>query len=609
MKTNTLSLQLILAIFFLFSTGLVKAQSPCPPVFSPPPCAIPPSNPPPPPPPPNPPTNDKRSGSGSTSSTPAMHIPLCNDCIPGGTYVEGGEGYIPDCIYENIQKTGNDIQVVQWARPLLIAQAMVWDSECPAFSLVVSENPYSQSPLNASFVAELDGGKQGVIRDPDIIISQQPIDPSEAHIFEILIVYEYTDFDGNQYIAFEQWHYNYISKTIKLVSPQGSPSQLTNSGGSNPNIDANNENQVAVVFEEGGNIYSYVNYIASPTTFNSNDIIDISHCVGSSEMITPDVSISDDNGGANNNFKSVVSYVFNHGSNLYLVQEEFNYLDTLSPSKDIRCTKFYNLSSNYVNPRIASPYSLEINNKWECAVAAVNTNQNIVSVFHNYSDSIAYSSHDLNSDPISLQLLLNCPNTMPAITYTGTSNQDDHSVTVAWTFWDCLGMVNNSQEVFAVNYNLASNIRTPAHPDYFMPVNLMMVGDQYAPSVASTGYIGSGDVFYSLASDGPDMIIYKMSNVFSQPLLRKKEEQENKTPKVRVFPNPAQRMVNLDLSSIDKEQMEVLVFDMDGKKVLEKTIFNKHNMSQIDLRDCKPGIYFMEIKAEGFTHYEKIILE
>src|SRR5690606_3469486 len=92
-------------------------------------------------PPPKPPSEDKKiSDSGPT--IPPTIIPVCHcdpGSVPSGTYVPGGSGGpIPACFVQQIQNTGNDIQPIPNASPYLVAQAMVWDGDCPAFSLIVS---------------------------------------------------------------------------------------------------------------------------------------------------------------------------------------------------------------------------------------------------------------------------------------------------------------------------------------------------------------------------------------------------------------------------------------------------------------------------------------
>ena len=589
---------------------LLSGQTTCPPIFSPGPCAPPPSTPPTPPPPPDPPTKDKEVSEEPTA--PTKYIPLCPDCNPnnppGGSYTGGGGGgNIPSCVFENIQNTGNDIQVIKNSN--LVAQAMVWDSDCPAFSLIVSENPNTQNPLNAAFVVELNGSNDGTITDPDIIIGQQDVANNEIAIF---IVYEYTsNATGITEIAYEQWNYNYDPgiRYIELASPGGNLLNVISSGiqASNPNVDANNKNQLAIAFEVDGDIISYVDHIVSSTVLNISDIIDISHCIGASDMMTPDVSISDESG-----YNSVVSYVFNHGPDMYVVQDEFLGIHGQSQAP---CSQINHLSSDYINPRISSPADFDIFNLWECAVAAVDVNYRTIAVFHNYLGPTNFSMELLNSEPNSLQLLMNCNNTMPAITFTGGEAQDMHSVAVSWTYDDCTGLMLGNQEVFAVNLYLENNSRVPYHPDYFMPVNLSMSGEQYASSIAGEGnYIPGerGNVFYSLASQAPNKIIYKMSNVFNQPLLRKKidNNEKQKNQLVNIFPNPSKGKIIIDLSFYDEnEPMEILVFGMDGKKVFQDIIFSKTNTKEIDLSVFGPGIYFINIKAGGFTAHEKIVIE
>ncbi len=66
-----------------------------------------------------------------------------------------------------------------------------------------------------------------------------------------------------------------------------------------------------------------------------------------------------------------------------------------------------------------------------------------------------------------------------------------------------------------------------------------------------------------------------------------------------VFPNPASNEITLDLSSFNKSELNVSIFDITGKIV---TDYNMQNTNKIDVSNLKSGIYF--IKARDLQHSE-----
>ena len=626
MKTKTLLLQFLLAFIFLFSTGYLNAQ--CPPFNTPLPC--PGTQPSTPGPDVNQPSTPDKEKSPNNSTLPIKHIPLCPDCTPsnppGGYYTGSGGGGIPSCVFDGIINTGNDIQIFPDIDVGIVAHAMVWDGECPSFSLDVTGDPNTQSPLVAAFVVELDRSNWGTISDPDIIIAQNEVEPNQI---EILIVYEFSPAPGEKVISYEQWRYYFPTNYIELVpvtqsnNPHNILSEVDEIA-SNPNIDANNENKFAIAFESIGQIYSYVDEINSPTILNPNlsgsGRFIVSQCIAPENMLTPDVSISDNSG-----YEPVVSYVFNHHNDLHVVQDYYDDLDLLTFNNYALCRKNH-LLDEYINPRISSPAYFDIYNEWECAITAVDIDYSKVGVFYNHNQPFGnFALTFLNSDPNSQQLLLNCDNTMPSITYTGTPPYDcdlppeecfgGHSVAVAWTYDDCTSpyYISGTKDVVSVTLSLQNNARKPNLPDYFMMVNTDLPGDQYASSVAGEGHTNFagdiGEVFYSVGSSTPDKMIYKMSNTTAQPWLRKKfsGQGEQTNEKLKVFPNPSNGKLNIELPHIKYDgPVEVAVFAMDGRKVFEKVFTSKIALGEIDLSGFEPGIYFIDIRAGSYSAYEKI---
>ncbi|MEZ4859448.1 MAG: T9SS type A sorting domain-containing protein [Flavobacteriaceae bacterium] len=73
-----------------------------------------------------------------------------------------------------------------------------------------------------------------------------------------------------------------------------------------------------------------------------------------------------------------------------------------------------------------------------------------------------------------------------------------------------------------------------------------------------------------------------------------------------VYPNPAQDILELDLSSVTPSKNISLV-DATGKQVLEKDIALAENHFSLDISHLQSGIYFLTVKSEEGSMTKKII--
>src|SRR5690606_24699803 len=121
-----------------------------------------------------------------------------------------------------------------------IVKVMVWDG-CPKFFVSISSNPYT-TILDESGEGVIEGSKHGTVSDPDVIISQ-----NVHNEFSILIVYQLDDD-----IAVEQWDYDHSTNVLSLNLPASvapDPYIIAN-GASQPNIDGNNKNEIAITYRK-----------------------------------------------------------------------------------------------------------------------------------------------------------------------------------------------------------------------------------------------------------------------------------------------------------------------------------------------------------------------
>lgn len=73
---------------------------------------------------------------------------------------------------------------------------------------------------------------------------------------------------------------------------------------------------------------------------------------------------------------------------------------------------------------------------------------------------------------------------------------------------------------------------------------------------------------------------------------------------VKVYPNPANSNVFVDISTNDTEN-EVILYDMLGQTIVQRVF--KENRTQISLLKLKPGIYFLLIQAGSASGTYKIV--
>lgn len=80
----------------------------------------------------------------------------------------------------------------------------------------------------------------------------------------------------------------------------------------------------------------------------------------------------------------------------------------------------------------------------------------------------------------------------------------------------------------------------------------------------------------------------------------------DKPYQVSVFPNPANSIVNIDISGIDADQMSVRIFNSLGKVVLHPR-YLKNQTNQIDVSNLITGIYFIEIEINNSIERFKLV--
>ncbi|MCR5038897.1 MAG: T9SS type A sorting domain-containing protein, partial [Bacteroidales bacterium] len=80
---------------------------------------------------------------------------------------------------------------------------------------------------------------------------------------------------------------------------------------------------------------------------------------------------------------------------------------------------------------------------------------------------------------------------------------------------------------------------------------------------------------------------------------------------VRVYPNPATDVLNIEVNASQSSAMSINVFNIMGQKVMESNVNINTGMNtpSISTADFASGIYFVTVKANGFENTMKFIVK
>lgn len=83
-----------------------------------------------------------------------------------------------------------------------------------------------------------------------------------------------------------------------------------------------------------------------------------------------------------------------------------------------------------------------------------------------------------------------------------------------------------------------------------------------------------------------------------------------KKEQLEIFPNPSAGTVQIILPEIGSSQMQVQVFDLTGKRVIERNINSKPgNSYSLDIASLHSGIYVVQITTDDVTYANKLLKE
>ena len=75
----------------------------------------------------------------------------------------------------------------------------------------------------------------------------------------------------------------------------------------------------------------------------------------------------------------------------------------------------------------------------------------------------------------------------------------------------------------------------------------------------------------------------------------------------KIYPNPAQNILNIELQSIDNDQNHIEIYDLSGKQVYSSITSDKN--IQVDVSELTQGLYIIKVYNNNFVLNQKFIKE
>ncbi len=79
-------------------------------------------------------------------------------------------------------------------------------------------------------------------------------------------------------------------------------------------------------------------------------------------------------------------------------------------------------------------------------------------------------------------------------------------------------------------------------------------------------------------------------------------------PYLNIYPNPAQDFIYIEAQDFN-QVTSIGLYDLTGKKVYEKEVFNQSKKIQVDVSNLEKGMYFLSWTQDGANRIQKIVIE
>jgi hypothetical protein len=163
-------------------------------------------------------------------------------------------------------------------------------------------------------------------------------------------------------------------------------------------------------------------------------------------------------------------------------------------------------------------------------------------------------------------------------------------------------------DVFVLKYDASGSVISAVGVGSAQHENGLSVTTDAAGTAYVAGYsAGSTLTFGSTTLNGAgnfDMFFAKLS-ASPQGIFKFQEE---KYEAVKVSPNPSSGYFAIDLSEFRGNAIMLTVFNVTGKKIMEKKVPHSETDYFLDLTSEGEGVYFIKASSEGTSHTRKIVI-
>lgn len=78
---------------------------------------------------------------------------------------------------------------------------------------------------------------------------------------------------------------------------------------------------------------------------------------------------------------------------------------------------------------------------------------------------------------------------------------------------------------------------------------------------------------------------------------------------IKISPNPSNGIFMLDLSKLVYSEMNWMVYDLKGVKILSGNVANENNLINVDLQGMSTGVYILKLEVDGEIVQRKLLLQ
>jgi hypothetical protein len=101
------------------------------------------------------------------------------------------------------------------------------------------------------------------------------------------------------------------------------------------------------------------------------------------------------------------------------------------------------------------------------------------------------------------------------------------------------------------------------------------------------------------------------SDTFSITIMEPVNLEEIREPLTRIYPNPTDNILNIELRNSGKQGLEIEILDITGTLIYQKefTFFGAHFVEQLDLSGYAKGIYLIKVKQANTVYVGKVVVK